>query len=195
MFTDEEPTHSWQIISEHENKRDADFAALKLNFDDFCRNKNTRWPSKYQRRNPEKFKTEDLQQVVLHVLQNVNAKTGSKNQYWGRGYYIISSDRLKIDRRTKRIPDIHSLIKDIPGASGGTTHDDSENDSSSGSDEDEDEQREDERSEDEQSENERSENEQREDEQSENEQSENEQSENERSDNEDDSDLGECLSD
>lgn len=123
-FTDDKPEHSWLVVNEHENKGDADKEALKLNFDDFCKNKITRWPKKYHRnKNTEDLSTNDLQQIILYVLQNVNAKTGSKNQYWGRGYYIISDDRLKIRKGVKKINDIHALLKDADGHEGGTNAD------------------------------------------------------------------------
>jgi len=122
-FTDNDPAHSWLIVAEYDNKREADSHALKLNFDDFCLNKITRWPKKYHRKSVDSLDTSDLQQIVLYVLQNVNAKTGSKNQYWGRGYYIISDDRLKIRKGVKKINDIHALLKNTEGHDGGTTHD------------------------------------------------------------------------
>ena len=123
-FTDDTPAHSWLVVGEYQNKRDADAQALKLNFNDFCLNKITRWPKKYHRvKDTDNLDTKDLQQIVLYVLQNVNAKTGSKNQYWGRGYYIISDERLKIRKGVKKIKDIHALLKDTTGHEGGTNHD------------------------------------------------------------------------
>lgn len=110
-FASEEPTHAWRVMKECQNKRDADKEALELNFDEFCKDKSHRWPEKYRKKSSTSLTTEEKKQIVAHVLININDRTGSQNQYWGRGYYIVSSDKLKIRKNTKKIADIHSLIQ------------------------------------------------------------------------------------
>jgi hypothetical protein len=106
-YNDKKPNHFWRVHHEYKNKQDAEKAALKLNFDEFCKGKPARYPHIAVQ---EHYDTKTVYKIIEHVLTNINSKTGSKNRYFGTGYWIINSDRITIKPDTVDIPNIRELL-------------------------------------------------------------------------------------
>lgn len=106
-FLQDKPFHNWKLIKKCESKDSAENLALKLNFDEYCKGKEGRYPPELT--NGNKITKKVKYNIVMYVLKNINKKTGSKNSYWGTGFYIIDDSRIIIDDN-EHITDLKELL-------------------------------------------------------------------------------------
>lgn len=113
-YDQDEPFHAWLVCGTFESKAKAELSALEQCFNEYCNNKPHRWLMTDQRKfkEPENIKQEDKIRIVRQVISNIGDRTSSTNQYWGIGFYVISSDKLKVNKNVVKINNIHKNIKD-----------------------------------------------------------------------------------
>lgn len=113
-YDKDEPFHTWLVCGTYENKAKAELECLNLSFDEYCRNKPKRWLPADQKKvkDQDGLKTEEKVRIVRQVISNIGERSSSRNQYWGIGFYIISNEKLKINKNIVNINDIHKSIRD-----------------------------------------------------------------------------------
>lgn len=128
-FNNPEPKHAWTLIGVHVNKKDAELQALDVNFDLYAKNYRERWPK--EMKSLEKPTRDERYKIVCHIIKNINAKTGSVNNWLGTGCWITSALKFaEAPNCPMNIPDIHTLLPQ-PVASEKGEEDDGESSESS----------------------------------------------------------------
>lgn len=107
-----EPQNTWKVVGRFESKAKAEKEALELSFNEYCKDKPMRFPK--NQRNKTDFKLDDKISIVTNVLYNIQESTTATNKYRGIGYFIISSDDLKINKNVINISDIYKHLKNQP---------------------------------------------------------------------------------
>lgn len=125
-FNQAEPHHAWTLLGVHNNKKDAELQALEINFDLYAKNYRERWPITV-----EKPSRDEKYKIVCHIIKNINAKTGSANNWLGTGCWITSAVKLPDTVQCPmNIPDIHQLLPQPVASETGSNHDESSSESS-----------------------------------------------------------------
>lgn len=106
-FADSRPRHAWRVCHKAETKKEAEQKALELNFDDYCKNKVERFPKNLI--NKTKLSKTDQLKIVGHVMKMINSKSGSRNAYFGTGYWLSDDTRIKLPKEV-HITDIHKYL-------------------------------------------------------------------------------------
>lgn len=94
IYNDTKPSHQWTCVGVHQHKDKAIAQALEENFNQFCRNQTGRWPPEFKSK--KSLSPKDKEKIVEFVLNNINNKTGSENDWNGTGYWIVSDETLKL---------------------------------------------------------------------------------------------------
>lgn len=104
-YMDEDPRHAWYLVGTFQTKKEAEDKALDVNFAEFCEDKIFRWGAGKPSKTTNLSAKEKLN-IVSKVLKNINMKTGSRNEYFGKGAFILSSNDFNPKNNVKHIDDI-----------------------------------------------------------------------------------------
>lgn len=129
IYNNTKPIHQWTCVGTHQHKDKAIAQALEENFNQFCKNQVGRWPLEFKGK--KTLSSKDKEKIVSFVLNNINSKTGSENDWNGTGYWIVSNEEFKLPENKQNgelIDDIFMYFEDSEGDNEGDNEDDNEGD-------------------------------------------------------------------
>lgn len=109
----ESPTHAWEVVGKYNTEKEAQQVALDMNFKEFCENKPYRWSKEwFKKKVTSESSNSDKVAIVKYVIENIHNTTGARktNQYWGRGYFSLGDDSIKLRHNTKKIENIKDYL-------------------------------------------------------------------------------------
>ena len=109
-YNEKVPNHAWKLIKTCKDKASAEKTALDFNFEEYCKGKDGRYPPEIKPKTT-RIDKDTKYKIVVHVLKNINSKTGSSNGHWGTGFYIIDDSRIKLEDDATYIPNIKELLE------------------------------------------------------------------------------------
>lgn len=91
-YNNEEPVHAWTVLDRKKTKKEAEEAAVELNYKYYCENFPERYPELNKKSAPKN-------KIVKYVLNNINSKTGSENGKFGTGIWIIDASKYNLNEK------------------------------------------------------------------------------------------------